>query len=58
MQRHFSNRGEAHPEAVATRMSAGHKPSVKPDAGKRLRGNVPIAWRPQAATAPTKPTST
>ena len=56
MQRHFSSRGEAHAEAVAAKMSATHKPLVKPGSGLAFRRSASDTWQSQPPTAvPTKP---
>jgi hypothetical protein len=45
MQRHFSNRGEALPEATAARMLASGKRSAKPGLGPRTgRRAAPEQW--------------
>ena len=56
MQRNFSSRGEAHPEAVASRMSASHKASSRPGPGKPFQRKIFEAWQAQTPKVlPMKP---
>lgn len=55
MQRNFSNRGAAHAEAVAAKMSASHKPLCGPESGRPLRRKMSEAWQaPASRVLPTK----
>jgi hypothetical protein len=53
MQRHFSNRGEAHAEAVAAKMRARHKPTTKSMPGGQFRERtMSEAWQSRAVPVP------
>jgi len=56
MQRHFSNRGEAHAERVAARMAARRQPTAKPERYAQPRQKAPKEWQRQpSASSPIEP---